>query len=293
MAEQKVELRKIRDLGENLNDTFSFIRQNFKPVVTSFIGIAGIIMLANAILSGIYQSQSGNVFTTIFRNGRGFSSPLSLFGPTYYAILILGWLNYIAMNTVIACYVKLYDSLQGLHPEIQEVWVDFKKYFLRMLFYNIPIFLLIMIGMLFCLLPGIYLAVVFVPFTIVVVAEDQTFGGAWSRCFDLIKNNFWPSLGIYFVVYLIYSFSAGIISAIIGLFTGLISYFTTKDISTTVGLVVSVLSIFSFVFYIVFYVSVCLHYYNLTERHDATGMMRRLDALGGSGNDFNNIEEHY
>ena len=61
MAEQKIELRKIRDLSENLNDTFTFIRQNLKPLVTSFLGIAGIVMLANAIVGGIYQSQAGYV----------------------------------------------------------------------------------------------------------------------------------------------------------------------------------------------------------------------------------------
>jgi hypothetical protein len=57
MAEQKVELRKIRDLSENLNDTFTFIRQNFKPLVTSFLGIAGIVMLANAIMGGYTKAR--------------------------------------------------------------------------------------------------------------------------------------------------------------------------------------------------------------------------------------------
>jgi hypothetical protein len=293
MVEQKVELRKTRDLSENLNDTFSFIRQNFKPLVTSFIGIAGIIMLANAIVSGIYQSRAGNVFSDMIsgRKADGFS--FRFIGPTYYAVTILGWLNYVAMNVVIACYVKLYDSLQGQYPTMQQVWEEFKKYFLKVLLYRIPIFLFIILGLACFLIPGIYLAVVFMPFTIVLITEDQTFGGAWNRCFNLIKDNFWSSLGIYIVVYLLYSISAGIISSIIGLFTGLISYFTTKDISATIGVVTSVLSIFSFVFYIIFYVSVCLHYFNLAERHDGTGMMRRLDNLGGGGNDFNSIEEHY
>ncbi len=293
MAEQKVELRKIRDLGENLNDTFTFIRQNFKPLVTSFLGIAGIIMLANAILSGIYQSQTGNVFRDILGSRNEMRSPFSFIGPTYFAVVILGWINYMAMNVVITCYMKLYDSLQRQSPTIQDVWEEFKKYFLKVFLYTIPITLVTIFGFTFCLLPGIYLAVVFAPFTIAIVVEDQTFGGAWNRCFAIIKDNFWTSMGIYILVYLIYALSAGIISTVIAALTGLISYFTTKDISATIGMATSVLSIFSFVFYIVFYVSVCLHYFNLAERHDGTGMMRRLDTLGGSGNDFDNIQEHY
>ncbi len=293
MAEPKVELRKTRDLSQNLNDTFTFIRQNFKPLVTSFIGIAGIIMLANAILSGVYQSQAGNIFKDILGRPNDIRSLFSILGPTYFAVMILGWINFIAMNVVITCYMKLYDSLQGQSPTIQEVWEEFKKYFLKVFLYTIPVTLITIAGFSFCLLPGIYLAVVFAPFPIAVIVENQTFGGAWNRCFNIIKDNFWTSLGIYILVYFIYAFSAGIISAVVGALTGLVSYFTTKDISATIGIVTSVLSIFSFLFYIIFYVSVCLHYFNLAERHDGTGMMRRLDTLGGSGNEFDNIQEHY
>lgn len=293
MAEQKIELRKIRDLSENLNDTFTFIRQNFKPLVTSFLGIAGIVMLANAIVGGIYQSQAGYVFRDIFSNQNDKRFHFSVFSPTYFALVFLGWINFIAMNVVIACYMKLYNSSQWQSPTIQEVWEEFKNYFLKVLLYTIPVNLITIAGFAFCLLPGIYLAVVFAPFPIALIVENQTLGGAWDRCFSIIKDNFWSSMGIYILAYLIYAISAGIISAVIAALTSIVSYFTTKDISATIGIVTSVLSIFSFLFYIIFYVSVCIHYFNLAERHDGTGMMQRLDTLGGSGNDFDNIQEHY
>ena len=293
MAEQKVELRKIRDLSENLNDTFTFIRQNFKPLVTSFLGIAGIVMLANAIMGEIYQSQAGNRFKDIFSNQNDIRFLFSYMGPTYFALVFLGWINFIAMNVVIACYMKLYNSSQGQSPTIQEVWEEFKKYFLKVLLYTIPVNLITIAGFAFCLLPGIYLSVVFAPFPIALIVENQTLGGAWDRCFSIIKDNFWSSLGIYILAYLIYAISAGIISAVIAALTSIVSYFTTKDISATISIATSVLSIFSFLFYIIFYVSVCIHYFNLAERHDGTGMMQRLDTLGRSGNDFDNIQEHY
>jgi uncharacterized membrane protein len=94
-------------------------------------------------------------------------------------------------------------------------------------------------------------------------------------------------------VYIIYSFTAGIISGVFALLTGLASYFTTKDVSATIGIATSVLNIFSFVFYIVFYVSVVLHYFNLTERQYGTGIMQRLNTLGEKGNDINNVQEQY
>ncbi|MEJ7829689.1 MAG: hypothetical protein WKF91_15875 [Segetibacter sp.] len=302
MAEQKIELRKIRDLSENLNDTFGFIRQNFKPLVTSFLIIAGIFMLANSILNGIYQGGvMGGAFKDFMRgyedgvrgNRNTTRSPFWMFNETYFVVVVLAWINFIAMSAVITCYMKLYDRLQKQAPTIQEVWDEFKKYFLKVLLYSVPIALLTAAGFAFCLIPGIYLAVVFVPFSIAVIVEDETFGGAWNRCFALIKDNFWNSFGTYLLVYIIYSFSAGIISGVFALLTGLASYFTTKDISTTIGIATSVLNIFSFVFYIVFYVSVVLHYFNLAERQYGTGVLQRLNTLGEKGNDFNNVQEQY
>jgi len=296
MAEQKVELRKVRDFSENLNDTFLFIRQNFKPLVTSFLAIAGIFMLAHSILNGVYQGHVSGAFRDIInhRTSTPIDSPFAtMFNGTYFVLLLLGLANYVAMHVVITCHIKLYDIKQGEAPTIEEVWNEFKNYFLKVLVYTIPITLLIIIGCLFCIVPGVYLAVVLTPFTIALIIDDATFGGAWERCFAIIKNNFWPSLGLYLLMYLISVFSAGIISAVLGGIASLISYFTTRDIVTTITIATSVLGVFSFIFYIVFYVSVCLHYFNLSERYDGTGMLRKIDSIGNGGADFNNIQEQY
>jgi hypothetical protein len=79
----------------------------------------------------------------------------------------------------------------------------------------------------------------------------------------------------------------------VGSITGLISYFTTRNINATVGIVASILDIFAFIFYIVYYVAICLHYFNLTEKYDGTGMMRKLDSIGDNEQNFDNTQEQY
>ncbi len=98
MAAQKVELRRIRDFSENINDSILFIRQNLKPLLISFFTIAGIFMLTSAILTGIYQSQMGPVFQDIFnkKNSRSML-PTGIFNNNYFIAVIFGWLNFVAM----------------------------------------------------------------------------------------------------------------------------------------------------------------------------------------------------
>ena len=86
--------------------------------------------------------------------------------------------------------------------------------------------------------------------------------------------------------------ATGIIGSVIGLLSGVLAYFTTKDISTTVGIVTSIFNILSFVFFIVFYISAILNYLSLTESYDGTGMMERLDTLGGNAT-IHTTEEEY
>jgi len=295
MAQQKVELRKVRDFSDNLNDTFGFIRQNFKSLVTSFLGIAGIFLLSAAVVNGVYQSQtSGNVFDQIFNGKQTTSEPLGMFNSTYLLVIILAWLNYNAMTVVIIAYMKVFDRNNGATPSLDEVWREFRKYYLKVLFYTIPVVILLLIGLLLCILPGVYLAVVLTPFAPIIMIENETFSGAFNRCFTIIKENFWMSLGIYFVMYLVYSFSSGIVSLIVGILTGVISWFTTKDVSATVGIVTSVFNVFSFVFFIVYYVSVVLHYFNLAERYDGVGILRKLDTIGTNTSTHNDAtEEQY
>lgn len=299
MAEQKIELRKIRDFGANLGDTFEFIRQNFQPMIKCFFAIAGIFILLQAVSNGVVESQLLSGFTRSARIGSSsiFDAERMMVGRyltfPFLFFMILTWLAYIAMQVCIGAYMKYYEQNDKQRPGIEEVWDIFKAYYLKVLIYSIPVYILVIIGCLFCLAPGIYLGVVFVPFAWVIMMEDASLGDGIQRCFELIKQNFWMSLGIYLVTYLIYSFASGIIGVIIGGVSGLLAYFTTKDLSSTVGIATSILRIFGFIFYIIFLVSSLLNYYSLVEKRDAVGMMQRVDQMGTQRDGSEGYEEQF
>ena len=78
MAQQKIQLRKIRDFGENFSDTFQFIREEFKPLLVSFILVAGVFMLVTAIFSGLYQKSTFGFLDEIENGGFRNNEPRSV-----------------------------------------------------------------------------------------------------------------------------------------------------------------------------------------------------------------------
>ncbi|MEO6314832.1 MAG: hypothetical protein ABIU63_18320 [Chitinophagaceae bacterium] len=299
MAEQKIELRKIRDFGANINDTFLFLRQNIKPLLKAFFAICGIFMLGQAIFNGMYQSHSmGGILQQIL-SGRvsdrsASTSPYAgIFTLEYFMVILFMLLTFASMKVVLAAYLKYYLDNDGGQPGIDAIWTIYKKYFFKVFFYSIPIGLLTIFGAIFCFAPGVYLWVVFLPFTCVVVIEDADMGTAFNRCFEIIKGNFWPAFAVYLVALIIYYVSSSIISLVVGLIVGVAAYFTTKNIGATVGIVTSFLNIFSFTFYIIYFISASLQYFSLTEQRDGTGILNRIDSIGSDKNNFDNVEEQY
>src|SRR5688572_17638407 len=109
MAEQKIEFRKIRDFGEVMNDTFSFVRQNFKPLFKSFFAICSFFMIALAILTGLYQSQYLSGLDELF-NGKRMQGDLvrQLASSGYFIMVFFGLSTFVAMQVAIGAYVKSY-----------------------------------------------------------------------------------------------------------------------------------------------------------------------------------------
>ena len=295
MAAQKIEFRKARDFGENLNDTVLFIRINYKPLFNSFFAICGLFMLALAVFNGIYQfTFNGILWQGLFK---GKNALARNFGHVYsfqnVMALLLGMLTFVSMQVTVGAYIKYYVENGGKKPGIDDVWSIFKKYFLRIFLYHIYTGVAVSVGFLLCLVPGIYLSVVFIPLSMIVMLEDTDFIASYHRCFELIRDNFWISFSIFLVVYLISYISWIIGGALISLVFNLSGYVTTNDMESTTKMIKSFLQIFSFCFYIPFLVSVALHYFNLVEIKDGTGILDRINKIGRNNKEPEGSEEEY
>jgi hypothetical protein len=294
MAEQKIEFRKIRDFGEVMNDTFSFIRQNFKPLFKSFFAICSFFMIALAILTGLYQSQYLSGLDELF-NGKRMQGDLvrQLASSGYFIMVFFGLSTFVAMQVAIGAYVKSYVTNHGAPPAIEKVWSVFIRYFPRVFLFSLPFTLFTIVGCIFCLFPGVYLWTVFLPFPLVVIMENRGFTETYSRCFDIIMYEFWASFGVYVVGYLIYLIGTTIIEGLFTFMFEMFHIFSTGNITQAKDFVIAFLDIFSYSFYIVFFLAVTLQYFSLVEKKEGTGLLHRINSIGDNKNHFDNIEEQY
>jgi hypothetical protein len=293
MAEPKIEFRKIRDFGENLSDTFLFIKENIKSLLASLLAICAVIMLAQAVCSGIYQSRFFSIFDQLRKglNDDPYQKFTDIFTFEYFLTILCAWLSHIAIQVTLASYIKVYVTEGNGAPRVEQVWNVFRRNFLKIFLYSIPIFILTAVGFIFCFAPGVFLAVVFVPFAIIVVVEDANFGYAFKRCFDIVSDNFWISLAIYVVAGMVYYFCTLIVGVGVGLVVAVFSFLSTRSVGTTVGILSSVLNIFSEFFYIIFFVSAAFQYFTLIEKKDGAGILERIDQIGTSQANLDNLEK--
>ncbi|CAN5776292.1 hypothetical protein BH10BAC2_BH10BAC2_40120 [soil metagenome] len=293
MAQQKIQLRKIRDFGENFSDTFQFLKQELKPLMIAFTMIGVVFAILISLLTILYRNQLAPLQGNINIDGNiSYSDVLSVYNGTFFLLMGLAVVAFAAMVTCIAVYMKYYDEHET-SPTVNDLWRSFLKYLFRNAVLAIIHMVLFFIGFIFCLAPGFYFLFVLMPFAFIVVNEDLSIGQAFTRCFELIKENFWASTALYIVLGVMVLVISMLVLVVSELVSGAGSLFSLENIQNRNPVVDIIQNVLQYYFYIIIYVSVGLNYYNLVEKRDGAGLARRLDGLGGAFNPNENIEEQY
>lgn len=282
----KIELRKTRDFSAKINATFEFIRENLMPLGKCLLYIGGPFFLLQGVFAGIYARESlslGAAGTEIF----GVFGELALWLGLMF---ISGGLGYVASIIVVFEYLNLYEN----KPEekvitVSEVWEKFQASFFSVLVAGIVVTVAVVIGVLFLIIPGIYLSIPLTLLIPIILVERKSLGEAFSRCFSLITDKWWSTFGLLFVVGLIVGFMGFIFSIPQAVFTFLgIFHQASENFSTELPLWQEVGIMLTSIFQTVgvsllrgiVLIALAFQYYNLVERRDAKGIMDKLNQFG-------------
>lgn len=290
-----LEFKKRRDFGQIINDTFAFIRQNFKPLLTTYAIFCGLFVLATlaAMLLQQYKMvniiNDGNVSRSYGRNPLG-----STFGIEYFLTILFSVFSYTSMSVAIHSYIAIYIQKGNQAPTIDEVWGYFKHYFFRVFGSSIALLLLLAIGFIFCVFPFFWLFPFVSMIFPIMIIENGSLAYSFNRSFQLIKNNFWVTFGTLIIVWIIVQACMTMVVLPTSLFN-MVGMFSHKNpqMSLTLTMITTVLQALCQVFFIIPIITITLAYFSLVEQKENLGLMERIEQFGTSEKPVDTRPEEY
>jgi len=290
-----MELSKTRDFGEIISDSFLFIRENLKPLLKCFFVFCGFFLVAYLIVACIQQTKMVNLVNNITTSDPdsygtdGITNPFSAltrqFGVTYFLTILFQLCSWTALTVTVLSYMAVYKTKGNIAPTPEEVWGYVKYYFFKIMGSIFLTLIILIIGFVCCLVPGIWLYPIMSLIFPIMIIENTGFGYAFGQSFRLIKENWWTTFGALFIMGVIVYILVAVITLPVGaanIGSMLLHPGKGVHLSQTLIIVSTVLVTICHVFYILPTVALGLCYFNLTELKDAPGLIDRINQLGNN-----------
>lgn len=285
MEQSDFSFRRNRDIGGVLNATFTFIRQEFKPFIKVIAYFSGPFILIGAISLGLYQKS---IFAL---PGGGGSSILGVFGvlssvfnEEYFISIFFLVLGQVMLITSVYAYAKVYDEFGRNNFTFQDVWTVVKKNFLKIAGALFVIYLIVGIGLVLLIIPGIYLIIATLFILPAMIIHKYTFAEAFNRSFFLVKNNWWITFGIMLLISMIIYFARAIFTLpqmVISMFFVTNSIEGDNNLTLTILMIVftAISTLGSYLLLAVPYVGSIVQYYSLIEQKESPELLKRIRKI--------------
>jgi hypothetical protein len=285
---EKINFRQTRDMGDVITTTFTFIKKEFKPLFNALLKVSVPMIVVTGILNGLYQ--------VVQRSNPGSAEMVGV----VFLMLISAMVCVSAMVSTVYHYILIYMERGEGNIEAGEVWNRAKKDVGMLVVTAIASGFLIGFGSVLLFIPGIYLMVTLSLINNVRVQERLGFTDAFKRCRELIKGEWWSTLGLLLVVYLIisvFSLIFAIPAGVVGIFEMLHTlnpeeYRGTPGGNITIMITATITAIGTYLLYVPLFIAIALQYYNLVEKKEASGLLDRLQHIGVAGEKADDREDY-
>ncbi|WP_425077008.1 glycerophosphoryl diester phosphodiesterase membrane domain-containing protein [Psychroserpens sp. S379A] len=283
-----IELKKQREFGQLLADTFAFIRNEFKPFFGAIIKISGPYVALFLFAMVFYIYIIGDMFNfDLLQSNQFGASPLKMIFA-YVLYFVTAILAYTFTTSTVLHYIKSYIDNNGI-ANVDDIKQNVYKSFWSFLGLSILKGLTIIVSILICCLPVFYFIVPMIVTLPILVFEKSNAGDAYSKSYSLIKDEFWITLAtiiIFLIIYWVVSSVFAVPTVIytyakMGVFSGEIDPGNFDTFIDPVYILLNVLStFFQYLLNIITIVGTAFIYFNLNERKYFSGTLERIDSLG-------------
>lgn len=282
----EADFRQPRDFGSKINATFGFLSAHFRPLGRCILYFVLPVALVAGIAVGLMQVNLQDRLAGL-RTAPGERPNFSgIFNGTFLSTALLGTLGavlaYVVVSATVASYIRVRMELPA-SEEVQpsQVWQLVRRDLPRMLLYLFPQGLLVIVAAFLFVIPAIWLSIPLAMFYTVFVFEEGGFSATLNRCFYLVKNNWWATLGLVMVMGIIQSFMGFVFQIPQYIVLGAKGMHVAGLGSDPLLLATQCFTaIGQIVLYVPGLVAKAFQYFNLVEEKDGLGMRSLVDQLG-------------
>ncbi|GAB3954811.1 hypothetical protein GCM10028805_40850 [Spirosoma harenae] len=290
-----IQLFQKRDFGDKINVTFQYITQNFRSLGLALLYIAGPVALIAGIATGMMQSDIFDLMKNSGKGdyGTGIFNPFTraVFSPAFGISILFSLLAILAVSLATYAHMKLYVRKAAptvsdipstpVDISVAEVWEEMQPTLGRGILISVLSFIVTCVASLFFVIPGIYVGIVLSLGLVVTLFEGTDFAETWNRCFTLIRDKWWSTLGVIMVMSII----SGLVGAVFTVPAAIINFLTASKLLpdmdnfwVVLGNVVSTVG--GTILRTLVYVGLGFQYTNLVERQEGRGLLSAIDSIG-------------
>lgn len=290
--EAPVQLDEVRDFNQTITATITFYKQNWRMLFR----LIAVLCLPLALVGGFLAGHAGGAFQQLgFDPSNSPTEAFSMLGDMYVTMLPGYVLVLVGMLLLVSCvheYMRAYRTHEHvlLTPKglFALVLPQLGRYFLAAVLMT----LMIVPSFMLCLLPALYVGTI-VSLTFPAISlERLSATGAIGRSINLVHRQFWPTLGLFTIVFIIYylialfvQLPAMIVGGTIGFNTVMESMHGTGSgmpgwfvwfnaVSTALQLCVTMLV------YPIWAIARTLRFTSLVEEFEGHGLRKRMEGFG-------------
>lgn len=277
--EKLVDFKQDREFGDILNATFVFIKQNFKPLGKTLLIYASPFIVMTAIA---YAFFNVSMYSGMIGAGMNIFNMIGQMSGYTFLYLLLATTSHTIFIGLLYGYIKLYNEKGFGNFEPVDVWKFALKYFFLILGAQIVFGLVIAVGFILLLLPGIYLLVSLSLLLIILLIEEKGFSDAFSRSFLLTHKRWWWTFLLVLVTYIIMAVINYIFSMpyIIIQSTIVIHGGGTEISKIFYGFFIAISQTVSYISYTIPMIAFAFHYFSIVESVERPSLHNEIENIG-------------
>lgn len=270
MTDKNIQFQKVRELGEIIGDSFEFLKEEFRPLSKLILQyVFPFILMYGGLQVYVQMKVIGSI---------DFSDPEGLFnniGPLYMNILLSSLFAVFVQSLLIGTfysYLQLYIEKGKGNFSLEDVSPVLFPNTLKALGASFVLYFLVLLGVMMCILPGIYLANSLSPLVMVLLFEKKSLADALVRTWKLVHTG-WGNTFVLNLLAVVIVYAAGFVVTLPNFFTGTGEVIGgqgagSNEVSTISWVLVGLSTVVSSLFWIVPFTFLAFQYFNLRERNE-------------------------